>query len=264
MAALRRACLTTLIALVAQFSLGMIVNLYVPVPASDAHAGFIQEIKTAPFAITLHVLLGIVLIVAATVVLIRAGKVRDRPMVTLGVTGLTAILGAFAAGEMFVKNGESAASLWMAILTGGALVCYISALGRLSMAPGRRRIGTVPEDYGEPEPAYTSPAYAQPAYPQPGYAQPGYAQPGYAEPAYPQPAYAEPGYAEPVPLPRRAPQASGPWQTGPQRRLQSGYPPAPPAPPGPPWQPQPGTGPMPYRPEPPAWQHAGRQWPDDR
>lgn len=229
MAALRRACLTTLIALVAQFSLGMIINLYVPVPASDAHAGFIQEVKTAPFGLTVHVLLGIALIVSATVVLIRAGKVRDRPMVTLAVTGLTAILGAFAAGEMFVKNGENAASLWMAILTGGALVCYISALGRLSMAPGRRRIGTVPEDYGEPQPQ-------------------------------PQPAYAQPGYPEPVPLPRREPQVNGPWQTGPQRRLQSGYPPAPP---GPQWQPQPGTGPLPYRPGPPAWQPTGREWPNN-
>lgn len=252
MAALRRACLTTLIALAAQFSLGMIVNLYVSVPASDAHAGFIQEIKTAPFALTVHVLLGIVLIVSATVVLIRAAKVRDRPMVTLAVTGLTAILGAFAAGEMFVKNGENAASLWMAILTGGALVCYICALGRLSMVPGRRRIGAVPEDYGElgPEPAYAAPAAR-------------YAQSGYARSGYP----------EPVPLPRRAPQpqGNGPWQTGPQRRLQTGYPPTPPWPPQPQPQPQPqppqslppqpATGPMAYRPDPPAWQHADRQWP---
>lgn len=254
MAALRRACLTTLIALVAQFSLGMILNLYVSVPASDAHAGFIQEIKTAPFGLTVHVLLGIVLIVSATAVLIRAARVRDRPMVTLAITGLTAILGAFAAGEMFVKNGESTASLWMAILTGGALVCYICALGRLSMAPGRRRVGTVHEEYGEPEP--------EPAYAARGYAQPGYAEPGYAEP----------GYAEPVPLPRRAaqPQGNGPWQTGPQRRLQAGYPPTPPTPPWPPQPAQPpqpfqppqrATGPMPYRPEPPAWQQADRQWP---
>ncbi len=229
MAALRRACLTTLIALVAQFSLGMILNLYVSVPASDAYAGFIQEIKTAPFGLTVHVLLGIVLIVSATAVLIRAAKVRDRPMVTLAITGLTAILGAFAAGEMFVKNGENTASLWMAILTGGALVCYICALGRLSMAPGRRRVGTVPEQYGEPEP------------------EPAYAARGYAQPSYP----------EPVPLPRRAaqPLVNGPWQTGPQRRLQTGYPP------NPPWPPQQAPGPMPYRPEPPAWQQANRQWP---
>jgi len=250
MAALRRACLTTLIALVAQFSLGMILNLYVSVPASDAHAGFIEEIKTAPFGLTVHVLLGIVLIVSATAVLIRAARVRDRPMVTLAITGLTAILGAFAAGEMFVKNGENTASLWMAILTGGALVCYICALGRLSMVPGRRRVGAAPEEYGESEP----------------------------EPAYAARGYAQPGYAEPVPLPRRAaqPQVNGPWQTGPQRRLQTGYPPTPPWPPQraqqpqppqpsqwsqPPQSPQPTTGPIPYRPEPPTWQQADRQWP---
>lgn len=227
MAALRRACLTTLIALVAQFSLGMILNLYVSVPASDAHAGFIQEIKTAPFALTVHVLLGIVLIVSAAAVLIRAANVRDRPMITLAITGLTSILGAFAAGEMFVKNGENAASLWMTILTGGALVCYISALGRLSMAPGRRRAQSLPEEFGEPEPEYGL--------------VPGHGH-GHG-----------PG---PMPLPHREPSVTGPWQTGPQRRLQSGYPPPPP------WPPRQATGPMPYRPGHPPWQHAGRQWPD--
>lgn len=221
MSALRRACLTTLIALVAQFSLGMTINLYVPVPASDQHAGFTQEIKTAPFALTVHVLLGIALIISATVVLIRAAKVRDRPMTTLAITGLAAILGAFAAGEMFVRNGENSASLWMAILTGGALVCYISALGRISMAPGRRRLHSLPEETaGGPEA----------------------------------------DYAPPVPLPQRAPSANGPWQTGPQRVPWAGYPPSPRTPWPPrqatlPYRPEP-----PAPPAPPAWQNAAPQW----
>lgn len=38
-AGLGRACLATLIALVAQFGLGMWLNLYVAVPSSDQHAG---------------------------------------------------------------------------------------------------------------------------------------------------------------------------------------------------------------------------------
>ncbi len=121
-------CLTTLIALVAQFVLGMILNLYVAVPSSDTHAGYIQEILNGPVSLTVHVLLGIALICAAVLLLIRAIGGANRVLASLAATGLAAILGAFAAGEIFVRNGEANASLWMAILTGVALVSYISAL----------------------------------------------------------------------------------------------------------------------------------------
>jgi hypothetical protein len=55
----------------------------------------------------------------------------------LAAAGLTAIGGAFASGEIFVRNGQSAASLAMALLTGVALLCYIGALTWVST--GRRR-----------------------------------------------------------------------------------------------------------------------------
>ena len=73
-----RVCLATMLMLAAQFSLGMIVNLYVSVPASDQHAGFVQEVKTAPFALTVHVLVGLVLIGAAGVFIVRAAGIGDR------------------------------------------------------------------------------------------------------------------------------------------------------------------------------------------
>jgi hypothetical protein len=40
-----------------------------------------------------------------------------------GGDGLAALLGAFAAGDVFVRNGERGAALSMAILTGVALLC---------------------------------------------------------------------------------------------------------------------------------------------
>ena len=49
---LRRVCLATLIMLVVQYGLGIFLNLYVAVPASDAHAGIFAEIATAPLALT--------------------------------------------------------------------------------------------------------------------------------------------------------------------------------------------------------------------
>jgi hypothetical protein len=125
---LRGVCLTTLITLVVQFVLGMILNLYVTVPFSDAQAGYVQEMLNGPVSLTFHVLLGIMLIGAAVLLLIRAIGGGNRVLASLAATGLAAILGAFAAGEIFVRNGQANASLWMAILTGVALVSYISAL----------------------------------------------------------------------------------------------------------------------------------------
>jgi hypothetical protein len=120
--------------LAVQFSLGMIVNLYVSVPASDQRASFVQEVRTAPFALTLHVLVGLVLIGAAGVFIVRAAGTRDRLVIVLAAAGLGAILAAFVAGEAFVRNGQTSVSLTMAVLTGAALACYTAALGRLGAA----------------------------------------------------------------------------------------------------------------------------------
>jgi len=146
---LRRSCQATLIALAAQFGLGMILNLYVQVPASDQHAGFIEEIRTAPFALTVHALLGIALVFSAVILLIRAIDVQDRQVTVLAAVGLAAIIGAFAAGEMFVRNGQNSASLTMAILTAVALAAYVRALGRVGATAYPHRHGALPPELAE-------------------------------------------------------------------------------------------------------------------
>jgi len=133
----RRVSLAALIMLVVQYGLGIILNLYIAVPASDAHAGLMQEIASGPLMLTVHALLGLALIGAALVLLVRAVRLGDRVIAVLAAAGLTAIGGAFAPGEIFVRNGQSAASLAMALLTGVALLCYIGALTWVST--GRRR-----------------------------------------------------------------------------------------------------------------------------
>jgi hypothetical protein len=202
-AGLRGVCLTALIALVAQFGLGMILNLYVPVPSSDAHAGYIQEVRTAPFALTVHAVLGIFLICAAVVLLVRAIGVGNRVMTSLAATGLGAILGAFAAGEAFVRNGQSSTSLWMAILTGIALVCYISALGLIGVVPGQPALD---EPYAAPLPRQRPDSSGpmprlRPAFPATG------PQPYAGPPARPQTrrAYPPPAAGRPYPPPAPAP-----------------------------------------------------------
>jgi hypothetical protein len=133
----RRVASAALIMLVVQYGFGIILNLYVPVPAADAHAGITQEIADSPVMLTLHALLGLALIGAAFLLLVRAVRLEDRAMAVLAAAGLTAIGGAFGSGEIFVRNGQSGASLAMALLTGLALLCYIAALTRVSAV--RRR-----------------------------------------------------------------------------------------------------------------------------
>jgi hypothetical protein len=125
---LRRVSLAALVMLVVQFGLGMFLNLYVTVPAADARAGLMREIANGPFALTAHATLGVALIVTAVVLLIRAVRLEQRLVAVLAAAGLTAIGGAFAAGEIFVRNGQSGASLAMALLTAVALLSYVGVL----------------------------------------------------------------------------------------------------------------------------------------
>ncbi len=133
-AGLRRVSLAALIMLVVQYGLGIFLNLYVAVPASDAHAGIFTEIATAPLALTVHALLGLALIGTAILLVVRAVGVGDRLLAWLAAAGLTAIGGAFGAGEIFVRNGMPGASLAMAVLTGVALLCYVGTLALATAA----------------------------------------------------------------------------------------------------------------------------------
>ena len=163
MAGLRRVCLAALIMLVVQYGLGMVLNLYVAVPASDEHAGLLREIASGPLTLTLHALLGLALIATAIAALLRAVRVGDRLIAVLAAAGLTAIGGAFASGEIFVRSGQNAASLAMALLTGAALLCYIGALTQ-AISAQRRAVRTPSPARAEPqeEASYRGPAWFPP------------------------------------------------------------------------------------------------------
>lgn len=123
-AGLHGACVVVLAGLAIQLALGMILNLYGTVPAGDARASYLREIETAPAMLTAHAVIGLVVLVSAVVLLLRAIALRDMAVLLPTAGGLAAVLGAFGAGEAFVKNGDNSTSLAMAILTGVALLCY--------------------------------------------------------------------------------------------------------------------------------------------
>ena len=99
----------------------MVLNLYIAIPAADARTSYLQEIETA------HALLALLLLATAGILLLQAIALRDMAVIAPVASGLTALLGAFAARarEVFVRNGESSTSLSMAILTCAAPLSYI-------------------------------------------------------------------------------------------------------------------------------------------
>ena len=125
-AGLQQACLVVLAGLVVQFALGMVLNLYIVIPAADGRVSYLREMETAPGVLTAHALIALLLLATAGILLLRAVALRDRAVIALVATGLAALLGAFAAGELFVRSGTNGRSLSMAILTGVALLCYVS------------------------------------------------------------------------------------------------------------------------------------------
>src|SRR5580704_7959991 len=82
LAGLRRVSVAALIILIVQYGLGIVLNLYIAVPASDAHAGLMQEIASGPLMLTLHALLGLALLCYVGV-LARAGALHRRAGRTL-------------------------------------------------------------------------------------------------------------------------------------------------------------------------------------
>jgi hypothetical protein len=139
---LRRISLGMLAGLLIQYGLGMIVNLYISVPARDHGGGVLAAVGRAlangPAALTVHAALGLLLILGAVSLVIRAAVLRLRLVAWLSAAALLAIVGAAASGAAFVGSGADGDSLAMALLTGVALLSYAVNLFVLGPAhPGR-------------------------------------------------------------------------------------------------------------------------------
>jgi hypothetical protein len=117
---LRLSSLGTVIMLILEFILGIIYNLYGTAPTSTKSIGLFSSPDLA-----LHVILGILLFIAALGQLIRAITVRHRLSIWMSAVGLLAILGAGFAGFGFAGSGASGASLGMSLAFAVALACYV-------------------------------------------------------------------------------------------------------------------------------------------
>jgi hypothetical protein len=123
LARLRLASVGLVAMLVLEFILGVIYNLYGTAPTAKKSIGLFSSPDLA-----LHVVLGILLVVAALVQLIRAVGSRHGLSIWLSAIGLVTIIGAGSAGLGFTGSGASGASLGMSLAFAVALGCYVALL----------------------------------------------------------------------------------------------------------------------------------------
>lgn len=125
--------------LLAQFLLGMVVNLYVNIPhhhpGTGAHnffAGIASAgswvIPDGPVWLAAHVVFGLALVVAAFANVAWSWRIGNRLCTAVSALGALAILGAAFNGFSFVNYGHDFSSMIMAGLWALALASYLTCL----------------------------------------------------------------------------------------------------------------------------------------
>jgi hypothetical protein len=133
-AGLRRASLAILIVLIVQFALGISVNLYVTLPTAG-HPGHSSWFGNGAL-LALHVTLGMILVLSAVFVLVRAIMARNVTLIVTSAAGFVSIGLAFFFGASFTDKLTNGYSLGMAISFAAALACYAIGLYALTARRG--------------------------------------------------------------------------------------------------------------------------------
>jgi hypothetical protein len=142
------ASLTALLALIAQFLLGMAVNLFVQIPEHHPGAkppeyfgGVVQSVTWAvvqgPVLLQMHATLGLVLVVASVYVLVQGIATRRTGLVTATAFGFLGTVGAGFNGGSFLNYNEDFSSMLMATGFAVAAVAYLFSLYLSLASPGR-------------------------------------------------------------------------------------------------------------------------------
>jgi hypothetical protein len=115
----------------------MYVNLYVTVPGADHGRGIGAAASGGPAALSVHVVLGLLLALAAIGLVVQAVIARHWAVLVASAVALVAIVGAITQGASFVSQAHAAASMGMAVAAGVALLCYGICLYLLPSRGGR-------------------------------------------------------------------------------------------------------------------------------
>lgn len=112
-----------LVLLLIQYVLGMITNLYVQFP-ENSQPEQLWAAAQSQFASMAHIILGMLLLVVAILIIVRAVMSKNRTLVWISVAGLVSILVAIISGSMFINAQSDVYSLVMAIAFIVSLVVY--------------------------------------------------------------------------------------------------------------------------------------------
>ena len=124
LARVRRASLVALVLVVAEYVIGMYVNLYATIPRADHGHDVGTAISNGPVMLSIHAVVGLLLGLGALGVLVQAIRSRRPAVIAWSAAGLAALAMASVAGAGFTSTGDRSASMAMSVLTGVALVCY--------------------------------------------------------------------------------------------------------------------------------------------
>jgi hypothetical protein len=136
---LRANAIAAVVMLLIEYCLGTSVNLYSTLPASDPgrslFAGFTSAVGGGPLLLSLHALLGTLLLITASVALVRSLRLGAPPPIALTAVAVLAIIVAWLAGSEFVGHMKNATSLTMALATAVAILCYALVIFLVGSSP---------------------------------------------------------------------------------------------------------------------------------
>ncbi len=128
MGGLRANALAATVMLLIQYCFGVAVGLYSVLPTGDHGKGLLPavgaSIANGPVLLSLHAVLGTLLLITAIAAVIRSSRIGAVPLVALATTGLAAILVAWLAGARFVGHMANGISLTMGLAAAVALFSY--------------------------------------------------------------------------------------------------------------------------------------------
>ena len=130
LARIRLSSLGAVAILLIEFILGIVYNLYGTAPTAKKSVGLFSSPVLA-----LHVIMSILLLIAAVLLLVRAIGARHRLTIWMAAVGLIGIVAAGFAGLAFTSKGSAGASLGMALAFAVSLACYVVVL--VVLAPAR-------------------------------------------------------------------------------------------------------------------------------
>ena len=145
-AASRRGSLAAILMLIAQFLLGMGVNLFVVIPKDhpgsnppEYFSGVVQSVAWAllhgHILLILHAGFGLVLVFATVGTLVQAIRSRTRELIVTSSIGAFGVIAAGFNGGSYLNYHEDFSSMIMAMGFAVSVVAYVAGLYFLSRSP---------------------------------------------------------------------------------------------------------------------------------